>query len=70
MFGQDLGAVANSADIGLERTLKDEYMPMTEYITDFLIPTIAAVNCPAAGAGANLVLAADVVIGAESAYFL
>ncbi len=68
--GQDLVAGENFADIDLERTLKDEYMPMTEYITDFLIPTIAAVNCPAAGAGANLVLAADVVIGAESAYFL
>jgi 2-(1,2-epoxy-1,2-dihydrophenyl)acetyl-CoA isomerase len=34
------------------------------------VPTIAAVNGPAAGAGANLALAADVVIATESAYFL
>ena len=68
--GQDLGAEANPADIDLERTLKDEYMPMLEAITTCPVPTIAAVNGPAAGAGANLALAADVVIGAESAYFL
>ena len=43
---------------------------MIEAITDCPIPTISAVNGPAAGAGANLALAADVVIAAESAYFL
>ena len=68
--GQDLGVGANPADIDLERTLKDEYVPMLEAITKCPVPTIAAVNGPAAGAGANLALAADVVIGAESAYFL
>ena len=68
--GQDLGGGANPANIDLERTLKDEYMPMLAAITTCPVPTIAAVNGPAAGAGANLALAADVVIGAESAYFL
>ena len=68
--GQDLGAEANPADIDLERTLKDEYMPMLAAIATCLVPTIAAVNGPAAGAGANLALAAAVVIGADSAYFL
>ena len=42
--GQDLGAVANSADIDLERTLKDEYMPMLKAIKTCPIPTIAAFN--------------------------
>ncbi|MGB1266435.1 MAG: enoyl-CoA hydratase-related protein, partial [Nereida ignava] len=46
------------------------YMPMLEAIFDCPIPTISAVNGPAAGAGANLALAADVVIAAESAYFM
>ena len=69
-LGQNLGAGANYADIDLERTLKNEYMPMSEAITTCRIPRIASVNGPAAGAGANLAPAADVVIGAESTYFL
>ena len=43
---------------------------MLEAITTCPIPTIAAVNGSAAVTGANLALAADVVIGAESAYLL
>ena len=68
--GQDLGDRANAADIDLERTLRDEYLPMLKAIFDSPIPTIAAVNGAAAGAGANLALATDVVIASESAMFL
>ncbi len=68
--GQDLGDGMNVADPNLERALRDEYFPMLRAITGSTIPTIAAVNGPAAGAGANLALAADVVIATESAYFL
>lgn len=68
--GQDLGDRANAANIDLERTLRDEYVPMLRAIFECSIPTIAAVNGAAAGAGANLALAADVVIATESAVFL
>ncbi|AXI42766.1 enoyl-CoA hydratase-related protein [Sulfitobacter sp. SK011] len=68
--GQDLGDRANSSSIDLERTLRDEYAPMLRAIVNCPVPTIAAVNGPAAGAGANLALAADVVFAAESAYFM
>ncbi len=68
--GQDLGDSASGANLDLERTLRDEYVPMLNAIYDCPIPTIAAVNGPAAGAGANLALAADVVIATQSAYFL
>ncbi len=68
--GQDLGDRANAANLDLERTLRDEYVPMLRAIYDCPVPTISAVNGPAAGAGANLALAADVVIAAESAYFV
>ncbi|MCV3272398.1 enoyl-CoA hydratase-related protein [Roseobacter sinensis] len=68
--GQDLGDRVSAANLDLERTLRDEYQPMLHAIVDCPVPTIAAVNGPAAGAGANLALAADVVIAAESAYFL
>jgi len=52
------------------RTLRDEYEPLLETIYECPIPTIAAVNGPAAGAGANLALAHDVVIAKESAIFI
>lgn len=68
--GQDLGDASSTGKIDLERTLRDEYEPMLEAIYDCPVPTIAAVNGPAAGAGANLALCADVVIATESAYFL
>ncbi|GIT91806.1 2-(1,2-epoxy-1,2-dihydrophenyl)acetyl-CoA isomerase [Jannaschia sp. AI_61] len=68
--GQDLGDRSNMNTLNLERTLRDEYEPMLKAIFDCEIPTIAAVNGPAAGAGANLALACDVVIATESAVFL
>ena len=68
--GQDLGDSASAASMDLERTLRDEYMPMIRAIRECPIPTISAVNGAAAGAGANLALAADVGIAKESAYFM
>ena len=68
--GQDLGDGGSAASLDLERTLRDEYVPMLKAIFDCKIPTISAVNGPAAGAGANLALAADVVIASEEAYFV
>lgn len=68
--GQDLGDVGTVAAPDLERVLRDEYVPMLRAIGECPVPTIAAVNGPAAGAGANLALCADVVIAAESAYFM
>ena len=68
--GQDLGDRVNVGAADLERTLRDEYQPMLRAIIDCPVPTIAAVNGPAAGAGANLALACDVVVAAESATFL
>lgn len=68
--GQDLGDSGNATNLDLERTLRDEYVPMLKAIFDCKIPTICAVHGAAAGAGANLALAADVVIAANEAFFI
>ncbi|AEI94409.1 enoyl-CoA hydratase-related protein [Roseobacter litoralis] len=68
--GQDLGDRPGAANLDLERTLRDEYAPLIRAIVGCPVPTIAAVNGAAAGAGANLALAADVVIATESAFFM
>jgi len=68
--GQDLQDAGQIGSFDMERVLNEEYVPMIKAITDSPIPTIAAVNGAAAGAGANLALAADIVIAAESASFI
>ncbi|EEW24337.1 enoyl-CoA hydratase-related protein [Rhodobacter ferrooxidans] len=68
--GQDLGDAAAIDALDLERILREEYEPLLHAINDCPVPTIAAVNGIAAGAGANLALAADVVIATESAAFI
>ena len=65
---QDLADTGDAPDF--ERILREEYEPMLRAIYDCPIPVIAAVNGAAAGAGANLALAADVVIAAEGASFI
>lgn len=68
--GQDLGDGTSVEDLDLGRILREEYEPMLRAIYDCPLPVISAVNGVAAGAGANLALAADVVIAAQSASFL
>ncbi|MGY6536174.1 MAG: enoyl-CoA hydratase-related protein [Pararhodobacter sp.] len=68
--GQDLGDGTAIDELDLGRILREEYEPMLRAIYDCPVPVISAVNGAAAGAGANLALAADVVIAAESAVFL
>lgn len=68
--GQDLGEARSVADLDLEGVLRDEYTPLLKALHDCPIPTLCAVNGAAAGAGANIALAADVVVAARSAVFM
>ena len=68
--GADLagGGGGLPADAGM--ALENYFNPLIEALFALDIPVVAAVNGPAAGAGASLALAADIVIAARSAYFL
>jgi len=70
--GQDLGdrdpAKGDVPDLG--ETLRNFFNPNIRLIRDMPKPTIAAVNGAAAGAGANIALACDIVLAAQSAKFL
>ena len=71
--GQDLGdrAVApGSAAVDLGESVEKYYAPLVLALRNLPVPVICAVNGVAAGAGANLALAADIVIAAKSASFV
>lgn len=68
--GQDLNdrATVDRPDLG--DTLDRLYNPLVRRLKRLERPVIAAVNGVAAGAGANLALACDIVIAAKSAVFV
>ena len=66
--GANLAGDGLPDDIGL--ALEEHFNPLMEAIASAPVPVVAAVNGPAAGAGASLALMADIVIAARSAYFL
>ena len=71
--GQDLSdrAVAPGGDgVDLGESLEKRYNPLIRRLTSLEMPVICAVNGVAAGAGANIALACDIVIAAKSAKFI
>jgi 2-(1,2-epoxy-1,2-dihydrophenyl)acetyl-CoA isomerase len=69
--GQDLAeAIDEENNLSIKRIVSEHYNPIIKKITDLQKPVIAAVNGVAAGAGANIALACDIVIAAESAKFI
>jgi 2-(1,2-epoxy-1,2-dihydrophenyl)acetyl-CoA isomerase len=54
----------------LSQRLKEIYHPIITGLREMPKPVVAAVNGPAVGIGCSLALAADLIVAAESAYFL
>lgn len=52
------------------KVLETHFNPLLERLMDLPLPFVTAVNGPAAGAGASIALAGDIVVAARSAYFL
>lgn len=68
--GQDLAEAIAPEGPGLERILSEHYNPIIRKIVELEKPVIALVNGVAAGAGANIALACDIVLAHEQAHFI
>jgi 2-(1,2-epoxy-1,2-dihydrophenyl)acetyl-CoA isomerase len=71
--GQDLSDRAvtpGSSAVDLGESVEKYYAPLVLTLRSLPMPVICAVNGVAAGAGANLALAADIVVAAKSASFV
>jgi 2-(1,2-epoxy-1,2-dihydrophenyl)acetyl-CoA isomerase len=68
--GQDLSEAMNPTPEEFERMVREHYNATVLRIRNIEKPVIAAVNGVAAGAGANIALACDIVLASESASFL
>lgn len=72
--GQDLGDRAMQIQSGkmpdIGNTVERNYKPLVMRLTNLRVPTLAAVNGIAAGAGVSVALACDLVVATKSASFL
>ena len=70
--GQDLNdrAVAPGQAVDLGETVEESWNPLIRRLTSLPQPVIAKVNGVAAGAGANIALACDIVVAVKEAKFI
>jgi len=71
--GQDLGdrqVAPGGARADLGESIERNYKPLILSLRNLAVPTVAAVNGVAAGAGASIALACDLVIATRSASFI
>ena len=68
--GQDLSEVIEPDGKTINKILREQFNPIVWKIRTIEKPVVGAINGVAAGAGANLALACDVVLATQSAYFV
>lgn len=68
--GQDLKEAIDPSIGNLSKIIQEHYNPIIRKIRNIEKPIVAAVNGVAAGAGASIALACDIVVATESASFV
>ena len=68
--GQDLSEAIDPSGPGIERIVAEHYNPIIMLLRETPKPIVCGVNGVAAGAGANLAFACDIVIAAQSSSFI
>lgn len=68
--GQDLAEAIDPNQTDLNKIVEEHYNPIIERLRKIEKPIVCAVNGVAAGAGANIALACDIVFAAKSASFI
>lgn len=68
--GQDLAELTQENPPTISQILVEHYNPIITRIRNIEMPVVCAVNGVAAGAGANIALACDIVVATETANFI
>ena len=68
--GQDLGEAIDPNQTELPKIVEEHYNPIITRLRKIEKPIVCAVNGVAAGAGANIALACDITLAAQSAAFI